>query len=88
MDACDKILPTLATKADLAEVRTEIHQSTAQMIKWVAGIGVALASILLSAFITLYAKIEKPPATQASSPIVIQVPAYQPPPPPPQTPAQ
>lgn len=79
----DTVLPTLATKADLAEVRTEIHQSTSQMIKWVAGTGIAVASILVSAFIALSNKIDRPHAAQPqqAAPIVIQVPAYQPPPP-------
>lgn len=96
--ALETVIPTLATKADMnamegklsleiEKVRTEIHQSTSQMIKWVAGTGIAVASILISAFIALFSKIDQPQPQQAA-PIIIQVPAYQPPAPPPQAPAQ
>jgi hypothetical protein len=49
------------------------------MIKWVGGIGIAIASLLVTAFITLYNKVDDAPAAQStqSAPIIIQVPAYQ-----------
>lgn len=72
----DATLPTLATKADLS-------QSTTSMVKWIAGTGIALASVLVSAFMALSAQLDNQdrPAAAQPAPIVIQVPAYQAPPP-------
>lgn len=97
MDACDTTLPTLATKADLSgvtleveKVRTEIHQSTAGLVKWIVGTGIASLAILISILTFLLNRMDKAPSAPAAAPapVIIQVPAYQPPPPPPQAPAQ
>lgn len=93
----DTTLPTLATKADLSgvtleveKVRTEIHQSTAGLVKWIVGTGIASLAILISILTFLLNRIDKAPAAPAAAPapVIIQVPAYQPPPTPPQAPAQ
>lgn len=38
----DTILPTLATKADLAKLRADLHQEMARMHKWLAATCIAL----------------------------------------------
>ena len=74
----DTVLPTLATKADLAELRTEMHKGFSEIVKWVVGTGVAsfAAFIVVITFVLNNAVPKSAPAV--SQPIIINVPAAQP----------
>lgn len=69
----EAILPTLATKADVAEVRTDIHREFTTHTRWSIGIAVAIVAALIA-----YLNVSKPPAAALASPqpqpIVIQLP--------------
>lgn len=84
----EAIIPTLATKADVADLRSDFHKSTNDLIKWI--VGTAFVGIAL--FITIMAFVLNNAVPKASTagpvqpaPIVIQVPA---PPPPAQLPIE
>ena len=72
----DTILPTLATKADMAELKTEIHKNSADIIKWVVGTGFAgfAAFIVVITFVLNNAS-PKQANLPNSQPIIINVPA-------------
>lgn len=44
--------PHLATKADLAELKAELHKLEARIIRWIAGLGVVgtLIAVLIDRF--------------------------------------
>lgn len=82
-------IPTLATKEDLMKlrgetregfesVRGEMHKGTAEIIKWMVGLTLALgaAAVTIMTFVLNNAVPKIPAATPA--PIVIQVPAAPP----------
>ena len=73
----DTILPTLATKADIHEVRSEIHEAKADLVKWIVGtaIGLAVAGITVMTFVLNNATQKQPPVQQP--PIIINIPAEQ-----------
>ena len=62
----DTVLPTLATKADLQKVEGDV-------IKWVAGIGIASVASIISVIGFLASRIDIPKQSQ-QAPIVINVP--------------
>jgi hypothetical protein len=69
----ETILPTLATKADVADAKSNI-------VQWVAGTGFAIVAIIVSvmAFMLNRALPPQSAAAPATPPIVINVPAQQP----------
>lgn len=72
----EAIISTLATKADVADLRSEMHKGFAEVVKWVVGtgiVGIALALTIMT--FVLNNAIPKIPAA-AQAPIVIQVPAH------------
>lgn len=72
----DTVLPTLATKADLAELKSEVHKGFGEMVKWIVGTGfVGLAALITIMSFVLNNATPKaaPPVQQA--PIIINVPA-------------
>lgn len=73
----DTVLPTLATKSDIAEVKAQIVGTESKTIRWVAGIGVATVTALISILSFMFARLEvKPaPAVPPQAPIIIQLPA-------------
>jgi hypothetical protein len=73
----DTVLPTLATKADLAK-------GTSDLVKWIVGIGIAGVAIILSV-LTFYMNAAKAPApaVQSAPNIIINVPPLAPALPPP-----
>jgi hypothetical protein len=80
----DTVLPTLATKADISDTKGE-------MIKWVAGIGIASVTVIITVMGFLFSRLDNVKSTPPSPPVVIQVPsspappspvAKEPPPPP------
>lgn len=74
----ETILPTLATKADMAELRADMHDMNASIKSWTLAtmltiIGTMLAAIFGVAQIFKTASAPLPPQ-QTSAPIIIQVP--------------
>lgn len=74
----EAILPTLATKADVQELRAEMHDMRADLIKWIVGtaIGLGVAGITVMTFV-LNNAIPKQPQAQPA-PIIINVPGQAP----------
>lgn len=73
----EAIIPTLATKADVADLRSDFHKSTNDLIKWIVGtafVGIALF-ITVMAFVLNNAVPKAPTAVTNPAPIVIQIPA-------------
>ncbi|OZI79886.1 hypothetical protein CAL24_08210 [Bordetella genomosp. 2] len=81
----DTVLPTLATKSDISDTKGE-------MIKWVAGIGIASVTVMITVMGFLFSRIDSPKSGATPTPIIIQVPqaAHVPAPsePPPAQPSQ
>ena len=65
----DTILPTLATKADISMLESK-------MVKWVAGIGIATVTVIVSVLGFLFSRIDLP-APQAT-PIIVTIPGVIP----------
>lgn len=75
----DTILPTLATKADVAELKTDVHKNSADIIKWVVGTGFAgFAAFIVVITFVLNNAIPKSTPAAPLQPIIISVPAAQP----------
>lgn len=73
----EAIIPTLATKADVADLRSEVHKGFADVVKWVVGtgiVGIALALTIMT-FVLNNAVPKNVQPVVAPAPIVIQVPA-------------
>jgi len=67
---------TVATKADIGELRTELHKAVSDLIKWIVGtlfVAVALCVTLMT--FVLNNATPKAPPTATSAPIIIQMPA-------------
>lgn len=72
----DTILPTLPTKADVAELKTDMHKNSADIIKWVVGTGFAgFAAFIVVITFVLNNAISKSAPDASSPPIIINVPA-------------
>jgi hypothetical protein len=63
-------------RTDMQALRADMHKSMLSIIRWVAGIGLALVVALLSSmhYILSTLKTAPPPAAQAPAPLVIVVP--------------
>ncbi len=70
----EAVLPTLATKADLADTKTLVIESKADVIKWLAGLLFAATALILSVMALLLNRATQAPPAQPA-PIVIQLPA-------------
>lgn len=76
----DAVLPTLATKTDISDVRTEIHKSTSEVVRWVVGTAIGGIAVFVTVMtFVLNNAVPKPPAPAAQAPIIINVPAAPPP---------
>ena len=67
-------LEDMATKADLAELRAEIHRSANETIRWIVGMGIGLgvAGITIITFVLNNATPKVPPAPGAPITIYTQ----------------
>lgn len=82
----ETVVPTLATKADLAEVKAEVHRGFADvqkgfsdMVKWIVGVGfVGMAAFITIMTFVLNNATPKTPPTGQQAPIIIQVPSPTP----------
>lgn len=70
----DTVLPTLATKADILATKTDISDAKSEMIKWVAGVGIAGVSVIISVMSFLILRADRGATPAQTTPIVIQVP--------------
>lgn len=72
-------LDDTATKADLADLRTEMHKGTADIVKWVVGTAVALGAVGITVM-TFVLNNATPKAVAVAQPpaIIINVPANAP----------
>ena len=72
----DAVLPTLATKTDIADVRTEIHKSTSEVVRWVVGTAIGGIAVFVTVMtFVLNNAVPKASAPAAQAPIIINVPA-------------
>ncbi|MET0857960.1 MAG: hypothetical protein ABWY27_14485 [Telluria sp.] len=74
-------LDLTATKADLAELRAELHLEFLGLVKWMVGTAVVLgaSAITIMTFVLNYAappRNQAIPAGQTLAPIIIPVPPY------------
>ena len=72
----DAVLPTLATKADIESVKTEIHKSSSDTHKWMIATVIGLFLGFGGLFLAMSNALK--PSQQSASPIIIQVPGYSP----------
>lgn len=76
----DTILPTLATKADIAEVRTDIQKGIGETHRWMIATVIGLFLGFGGLFLAMSNALKPPAVPAAQAPIVITLP-------PPATPA-
>jgi len=75
----EALIPTLATKLDLSELRSEIHKGFTDQTKWI--VGTALGCIVLFATIMTFVlnnAVPKAPAAPPPAPVTIQAPQAAP----------
>lgn len=68
----DTVLPTLATKTDLADFRAEMHKGFSEMLRWIVGTAIAGIAIMLS-ILTFYNNTANRLQGNTVQPIVIQL---------------
>ena len=47
----ESTLPHLATKADLAELKAELHKLETRLVRWIAGLGLGVVGTLIAVLI-------------------------------------
>ena len=48
-------LPHLATKADLAELKAELHKLETRLVRWIAGLGLGVTGTLIAVLVDRFA---------------------------------
>jgi len=72
----EAILPTLATKTDIAETRTAVAESKSDIVKWLAGLLFAATALILTVMTFVLGRaLPVPRQPLPQQPIVIQFPA-------------
>ncbi|WP_189685761.1 hypothetical protein [Pseudorhodoferax aquiterrae] len=87
----DTLVPNLATKSDLAELKTDMHKGFSEMTKWIVGSAVAGMAVFITVmtFVLNNAVPKVPAATPAQqAPVIINLPAAPAPVVPTQTPSK
>ena len=51
----ESTLPRLATKADLAEFKAELHKLETRLVRWIAGLGLGVVGTLIAVLIDRFA---------------------------------
>ncbi len=51
----ESTLPHLATKADLAELKAELHKLETRLVRWIAGLGLCVVGTLIAVLIDRFA---------------------------------
>lgn len=79
----DDMLPTLATRADMQEIRGDFHKAHVDMQRWIIGTIITLAFGFIGLILTMWnvvgGAIKPTQAAATPAPIVITVPAASPP---------
>ena len=70
----DAILPMLATKVDIAEVKAVIAESKSSLLIWGITTAVAIVAILVSLLLFLAQELQAAPSDSGSQPVVRQLP--------------
>lgn len=72
----DAVLPNLATKAELAELRADVHKGFADQTKWIIGTGFAGIAVFITVmtFVLNNATPKQSAAVPPQAPIIINVP--------------
>jgi hypothetical protein len=70
----DSVLPTLATHTDIATLESKITKVELTLIKWFAGMGIAIITVFLSAMGFFFSSIHSVQGV-SPQPIVITLPA-------------
>lgn len=71
----DAILPTLATKAEMAELRSEMHEGFGNMVKWIVGTAFAGVGVFIVVMtFVLNNAVPKTAPASPQQPIIINVP--------------
>ena len=52
----ESTLPHLATKADLAELKAELHKLETRLIRWIAGLGLGVVGTLIAVLIDRFVR--------------------------------
>jgi hypothetical protein len=79
----EAVIPTLATKADVGDMKALISETKSSIVMWLSGIVLAGTAITITVLIFAINRAVPPAAvTAAPQPIVIQIPAAVAPPPP------
>jgi hypothetical protein len=79
----DTVLPTLATKADLGEVRSDIHKVDSSIKTWMLATMLTIIGTMLAAIFGINQIYKTAPSgSPQTAPIIIQLPAQQSAPPP------
>ena len=74
----DVVLPTLATKADIAEVKAAIAASKSSLLVWGLTTAVAVVAILVSLMLFLAQELQAAPSDDsASQPVVRRLPTVR-----------
>lgn len=81
----EALLPTLATRSDVAELRTEIERGQKENRAWMLATVLGLFVGILAVGSFFFSGLKLPPASAAQPPIIITVPAQPPPDPAPAT---
>lgn len=76
----DAVLPNLATKAELAELRADVHKGFADQTKWIIGTGFAGIAVFITVmtFVLNNATPKQPAPPAQQAPIIINVPQAPP----------
>jgi hypothetical protein len=74
----DTILPTLATKADIAELRGDFHRMDASNTRWIVATVISLFLGFAGLFLVVSNSNKRSAPAAQSTPIIIQVPQLAP----------
>lgn len=55
LNQVESTLPHLATKADLAELKAELHKLETRLVRWIAGLGLGVVGTLIAVLIDRFA---------------------------------
>lgn len=71
----DTILPTLATKADIGEIRADLHKMNAEIKSWTLATVLTIVGTMLATIfgISQISKAGAPPATSTTQPVPIVI---------------
>ncbi|MDO8695192.1 MAG: hypothetical protein Q7J51_13915 [Sheuella sp.] len=70
----DTVMPALATHTDISTLETKIAKVESTLVKWFAGVGIAIITVLLSAMSFFFSSMHSSPI-QSPQPIIIHIPA-------------